>query len=81
MSKLLKLYIQKMIVVKGSNFVHSEQFVPIFRILIFYSSSFKSMQMKSEDQLAWNWLIFNVFNSFGFIDSVFILDIYFSFFK
>ena len=70
-----------MIVVKGSNFVHSEQFVPIFRILIFYSSSFKSMQMKSEDQLAWNWLIFNVFNSFGFIDSVFILDIYFSFFK
>ena len=75
-----------MIVVKGSNFVHSEQFVPIFRILIFYSSSFKSIQMKSEDQLAWNWLIFNVFNSFGFIDCfvlfpVFILDIYFSFFK
>ena len=33
-SKLLK-YIQKMLVVKGSNFVHSEKFSTIFQILIF----------------------------------------------
>ena len=29
--------------------------------------------MKSEDQLAQNWFIFNVFNSFGFIDFVLVL--------
>ena len=42
--------------------------------------------MKSEDQLAKNWFIFNIFNSFGVIDFicfgfatfVFILDIYIS---
>ena len=34
MSKLLK-WIQKMLVVKGSNFVHGEEFSPIFQILIF----------------------------------------------
>ena len=42
--------------------------------------------MKSEDQLAKNWFIFNIFNSFGIIDFicfgfvtfVFILDIYIS---
>ena len=34
MFKLLKLQIQKMLVVKGSNFVHSEKFLPINQILI-----------------------------------------------
>ena len=29
--------------------------------------------MKSEDQLALNWLIFNVLNSFDFIDFVLVL--------
>ena len=41
-----------MIVVKELNFVYGEQFLPIFQILIFYSSSFKPLQLKSEDQLA-----------------------------
>ena len=35
MSKLLKLLIQKMLVLKGSNFIHSEEFLLVFQILIF----------------------------------------------
>ena len=35
MSKLFKLQIQMILVVKGSTFVHCEEFVPIFQILIF----------------------------------------------
>ena len=41
MSKLLKLYIQKMLVVKGSNFVHGEKFLPISQILIFSFIEYK----------------------------------------
>ena len=35
MSKLLKLWTQKMLFVKGSDFDHDEEFLPIFQILIF----------------------------------------------
>ena len=31
---MLELYIQKMVVVTGSNFAHGEEFSPIFQILI-----------------------------------------------
>ena len=62
-----------MIVVKELNFVYGKQFLPIFQILIFYSSSFKPLQLKSEDQLAWNWFIFNFFSSFDFIEFVLVL--------
>ena len=62
-----------MIVVKELNFVYGEQFLPIFQILIFYSSSFKYLQIKSEDQLDLNWFMFNVFISFGLIDFVLVL--------
>ena len=35
MPKLFNLYIQKMLVVYGSNFVLGDEFLPIFQILIF----------------------------------------------
>ena len=35
MSKLVKLYSQKLVVVKKSNFAHSNEFLPISQILIF----------------------------------------------
>ena len=67
---------KKMLAVKGSNFVHSEEFSPHFSNSIFLViSPYKWNQRinwRCFQQFWLNWLCF------GFVSFVFILDIYFS---
>ena len=58
-----------MLVVKGSNFVHGEEFLPIFQILIF----FLEVPINEIRGQTYNWFLSNVFNSFGFINFVLVL--------
>ena len=53
-----------MLVLKGSHFAHGGQFLSVPSNSIFLVINIP-LNVKSEDQLIWNWFKFNVFNSFG----------------
>ena len=64
MPTLLKLEIQKMLVVNGLSFAHGEEFSPIYQILVFYL--WIPINEAREPTS-------NIFNSFGFIEFVLVL--------